>query len=100
MSYIMVDVETDGPIPADYSMICFGAIIIDEQLDKTFYAQLKPISEQWISKTLEVSGLLVRQRYLLMNRKSLWNVSGTGSSPIRNHNPCSSLTTTASTGNL
>jgi DNA polymerase III epsilon subunit-like protein len=56
MSYIMVDVETDGPIPADYSMICFGAILIDEQLDKTFYGQLKPISEKWIPKALEVSG--------------------------------------------
>ena len=56
MSYIMVDVETDGPIPADYSMICFGAIIVDEQLDKTFYGQLKPISEQWLPEALEVSG--------------------------------------------
>jgi DNA polymerase III epsilon subunit-like protein len=56
MTYIMVDVETDGPVPADYSMICFGAIIVDEQLDKTFYGQLKPISDQWLPKALEVSG--------------------------------------------
>lgn len=56
MSYIMVDVETDGPIPADYSMICFGAMIVDEQLDKTFYGQLKPISDQWFPKALEISG--------------------------------------------
>ena|SRR6266545_5385700 len=56
MTYIMVDVETDGPIPANYSMICFGAIVVDEQLDKTFYGQLKPISEQWLPKALEISG--------------------------------------------
>lgn len=56
MSYIMVDVEADGPIPADYSMICFGAMIVDEQLDKTFYGQLKPIGDQWIPKALEISG--------------------------------------------
>jgi DNA polymerase III epsilon subunit-like protein len=56
MTYIMVDVETDGPIPADYSMTCFGAILVDEQLDKTFYGQLKPISEQWLPKALEISG--------------------------------------------
>ena len=56
MTYIMVDVETDGPIPADYSMICFGAIIVDEQLDRTFYGQLKPISERWLPKALEISG--------------------------------------------
>jgi DNA polymerase III alpha subunit (gram-positive type) len=55
MTYIMVDAETDGPIPADYSMICFGAIIVDESLDKTFYGQLKPISEQWLPKALEIS---------------------------------------------
>src|SRR5687767_14618701 len=56
MMYIMVDVETDGPIPADYSMICFGAIVVDEGLNKTFYGQLKPISNQWLPKALEISG--------------------------------------------
>ena len=61
MAYIMVDVETDGPIPADYSMICFGAIIVDEQLDKIFYAQLKPISEQWLPKALAISGFTRQQ---------------------------------------
>ena len=56
MAYIMVDVETDGPIPGDYSMISFGAVLVDEQLDKTFYGQLKPISEQYIPEALAVSG--------------------------------------------
>jgi hypothetical protein len=56
MAYIMVDVETDGPIPGDYSMISFGAVLVDEQLDKTFYGQLKPISEQYILEALAVSG--------------------------------------------
>jgi len=56
MAYIMVDVESDGPIPGDYSMISFGAVLVDEQLDKTFYGQLKPISEQYIPEALAVSG--------------------------------------------
>lgn len=56
MSYIMVDIESDGPIPGDYSMISFGAIVVDEQLDKTFYGRLKPISEKWIPQALAVSG--------------------------------------------
>jgi hypothetical protein len=56
MAYIMVDVETDGPIPGDYSMISFGAVLVDEQLYKTFYGQLKPISEQYIPEALAVSG--------------------------------------------
>jgi hypothetical protein len=29
MSYIMVDVAADGPNPGDYSMVCFGAIVVD-----------------------------------------------------------------------
>jgi hypothetical protein len=40
----MVDVEADGPIPGDYSMISLGAIVIDSKFDKAFFAQIKPIS--------------------------------------------------------
>ena len=56
MSVIMVDIESDGPIPGDYSMVSFGAVLVDEQLDKTFYGQLRPISEQWLPEALAVSG--------------------------------------------
>ena len=56
MSYIMVDIESDGPIPGDYSMISFGAVVVDEGLDKTFYGQIRPISEKWIPEALAVSG--------------------------------------------
>lgn len=56
MSYIMVDIESDGPIPGDYSMISFGAVIINESLDKTFYGQIKPISDNYIEEALQVSG--------------------------------------------
>lgn len=56
MAYIMVDIESDGPIPGDYSMICFGAVLVQEGLDKTFYGQLKPISDKYIPEALAVSG--------------------------------------------
>lgn len=56
MSYIMVDVEADGPIPGDYSMISFGAVIVDQTLDKTFFGKLKPISENFIPEALAISG--------------------------------------------
>ena len=56
MSQIMVDVESDGPIPGDYSMICFGAVIVEPALDRTFYGQLRPISEQYLPDALAVSG--------------------------------------------
>lgn len=56
MTYVMVDIESDGPIPGDYSMISFGAVIVEPTLDKTFYGKLMPISEKWIPKALEISG--------------------------------------------
>ena len=56
MSYIMVDVEADGPIPGDYSMVSLGAVVVEPSLEKTFYGQLRPISEQWIPEALQVSG--------------------------------------------
>ncbi len=56
MSYIMVDIEADGPIPGDYSMVCFGAVVVEEGLSRTFYGQLRPISEKWVPEALAVSG--------------------------------------------
>ena len=56
MSFISVDIEADGPIPGDYSMISFGAVVVDAGLERTFYGQLKPISEKWIPEALAVSG--------------------------------------------
>ncbi len=52
----MVDIESDGPIPGDYSMICFGAVLVDEQLSNTFYGRLKPVSNKFIPEALAVSG--------------------------------------------
>jgi hypothetical protein len=56
MSQIMVDVESDGPIPGDYSMISFGAVVVEPSLQKTFHGQLQPISDKWIPDALAVSG--------------------------------------------
>jgi DNA polymerase III alpha subunit (gram-positive type) len=56
MTYVMVDIEADGPIPGDYSMICLGAILVEPSLSRTFYGRLRPISEKWNADALEVSG--------------------------------------------
>jgi hypothetical protein len=53
---VMVDVEADGPIPGDYSMVCFGAVIVEPELNRTFYGRLKPVSERFIPDALAVSG--------------------------------------------
>jgi DNA polymerase III epsilon subunit-like protein len=56
MSYIVVDVEADGPIPNKYSMVCFGAVVVEPSLSKTFYGKVKPVSGEWIPDALAVSG--------------------------------------------
>jgi DNA polymerase III alpha subunit (gram-positive type) len=61
MSYIMVDIEADGPIPGDYSMVCFGAVVVEPGLSRTFYGRLRPISEKFIPEALAVSGFTREQ---------------------------------------
>jgi hypothetical protein len=61
MSYIMVDIESDGPIPGDYSMICFGAVVVESGSNRTFYGKLRPISEKFIPEALAVSGFTREQ---------------------------------------
>jgi len=56
MSYFVVDVESDGPIPPKYSMVCFGAVKVDPSLSATFYGKTKPISELWKPEALAISG--------------------------------------------
>lgn len=53
---IMVDVESDGPVPPLFSMVSLGAIVVEPSLDQTFYAKFKPISENWDPKALSISG--------------------------------------------
>lgn len=65
--YISVDVEADGPIPGEYSMLSFGAAVAGRQDASgfspvspdadTFYRELKPISEAYDAEALAVSGL-------------------------------------------
>lgn len=61
MSYISVDIEADGPIPGEYSMISFGAVIVEPSLSKTFYAEIKPISDNWQPDALAISGFTREQ---------------------------------------
>lgn len=56
MSYIVVDIESDGPIPYKYSMVCLGAVLVEPTLSNTFYGKTKPISDLWIPDALAVSG--------------------------------------------
>jgi len=72
--YFSADIETDGPIPGPYSMLSFGiavAGIFDgerflrvDPTERTFYQELKPISDNYDAETAAVSGL-DRQRLLV-----------------------------------
>ena len=53
----MVDVEADGPIPGDYSMIEIGVVRVDRDLQCAFHGKLKPLPEaKWEPGALEVVG--------------------------------------------
>ncbi|MBX9396720.1 exonuclease [Streptomyces sp. TRM72054] len=65
--YISVDIEADGPIPGPYSMLSLGAAVAGRQdadgftaadpEERTFYRELRPISEEFVPEALSVSGL-------------------------------------------
>ncbi len=57
MSYIVVDVEADGPIPYKYSMVSFGAVLVEPGLQREFYGKTAPVSTAWIPEALAVSGI-------------------------------------------
>ena len=54
-AFFSLDVEADGPCPGLYSMISFGLVDIFDNR-KTFYGELRPISEQYVPEALAVSG--------------------------------------------
>lgn len=53
---IVIDVESDGPLQGINSMVCFGAVIVEDGLERTFYGKVKPISKEYNPEALAVSG--------------------------------------------
>ena len=95
MSLIIVDVESDGPVPCDYSMVCFGAVVFDESLNKTFYGKTRPISDEYQPETLTISGfsrqqhLLFDDPYNVMVNFSYWIKENSDGKPVFiSDNPC------------
>lgn len=54
--YVACDVEADGPIPGPYSMLSLGMAVVGNP-DLTLYTELRPISDDYDPKALEVAGL-------------------------------------------
>ena len=63
MTLFSVDIEADGPVCPIYSMLSFGMVALTPELDKTFYIELKPISDNFVQEAMDVNGL---------NRTDLW----------------------------
>lgn len=60
--FVCVDVESDGPAPGLYSMLSFG--LVDAQdVSKRFYAELAPISDDFIPEAMAV-GKFTREQVL------------------------------------
>lgn len=53
--YISVDVEAAGPVPATYSMLSLGAVVVDDP-NQTFYVELKPVNDRFLPDAMEIVG--------------------------------------------
>jgi hypothetical protein len=89
MSAFSVDVEADGPCPGLYSMVSFGAVLIADGLEHTFYSGIiRPISEDYIPDALAVSGATREQQIAgegavtVMHRFRLWIEEHSDGRPI------------------
>jgi DNA polymerase III epsilon subunit-like protein len=88
MSFIVVDVEADGPMPGSFSMVSFGAVIVREGLNDTFYGKVSPISEEWVPEALAVSGhtreehLTFQKPETVMREFSTWILENSRNRPV------------------
>lgn len=58
-----LDVEADGPVPGLYSMLSFGFVNVDDP-SISFYAELKPITENFQVEAMNVCGF-TREKAML-----------------------------------
>src|SRR5947207_1778683 len=76
MSFVIVDVESDGPIPAEYSMVCFGAVLFDAP-GQSFYGQTRPVSDRFVREALAVSGFSREQHLCFDDPKAVMETFAT-----------------------
>lgn len=53
----IVDVEANGPIPGDYSMIEIGVLKLGRELTPTFYSKIKPVNNNFVLSALASIGV-------------------------------------------
>jgi hypothetical protein len=88
VSYFVVDVEADGPIPGDFSMVQLGCVMVEPGLTRTFRADLKPVSDRYAPQALAVCGLTREQTLAgedpaeVMQRFDGWITGATRGRPV------------------
>lgn len=71
MTLFVVDVEADGPAPALFSMVSFGAVeFTSKGPGATYMGEVAPISESWIPDALAVSGVS-REQHLAYQKPEI-----------------------------
>jgi len=58
--YFSVDIEASGPIPGEYSMLSFGACLV-QRPTSTFQRRVRPISDKFVPEALEVVGTTLEE---------------------------------------
>ncbi len=88
MSLIVVDVEADGPAPHLYSMVSFGAVVVEPSLARTFKGEVRPVSDHWLPEALAISGVS-REQHLqfdepgaVMERFEAWIKASSKGRPV------------------
>jgi DNA polymerase III epsilon subunit-like protein len=88
MSLIVVDVEADGPAPQLYSMVSFGAVVVEPTLSMTFKGEVRPVSDRFLPEALAISGV-TRQQHLgfeepapVMERFERWVLASSKGRPV------------------
>ncbi|HEY2980795.1 MAG TPA: hypothetical protein VGJ22_06410, partial [Anaerolineales bacterium] len=72
---------------ARYSMVSMGAVVVESGLKNTFYAQLKPISDEWVPESLAIAGftradtLAFEAPQVVMERFAAWLAESSQGSP-------------------
>ncbi len=55
--FISIDIECDGDIPGDYSMLSIGATTLGNEFEHNFYIELAPMTERFNPQSLAVGNL-------------------------------------------
>jgi DNA polymerase III epsilon subunit-like protein len=88
MSLIVVDVEADGPAPHLYSMVSFGAVVVEPSLALTFKGEVRPVSQRFLPEALAVSGVTREQHERfeepapVMERFERWILASSKGKPV------------------